>query len=241
MLKTNIWEDGVEWNGLVHPATLKLLKPFSSKCPSIKPASAYEGKETGEIVFDIHIQAEKSRQAQTQAIKDIDKIKNIDVPWKTYLCLFGFLMCVATVGCYFAIILLRVELYVIIPIVIAFIIGVAAILALITFEGFREEETRDCYKLSELHNQIKSANTNQLNLVRLDMRMSQMNHGRPQIDQDRSFLLKLNKLRLQSAAFLQLNTAAGAEEQSMLLMTKIMMRLGEIAFFDSKFLQRLYS
>jgi hypothetical protein len=63
MLKTNIWEDDVEWNGLVFPATLKSLKPFTSKVPSIKPVGIYEGKETGEIVFDIHRQAEQSRKS----------------------------------------------------------------------------------------------------------------------------------------------------------------------------------
>lgn len=155
MLKTNIWEDGVQWNGLVFPTTLKSLKPFTSKVPSIKPASNYEGKETGEIVFDIHRQAEESKKAQTLAIRDIDKIKAIDVPWITYLLLFGVIMCAASIGCYFAIVLLRVSLGVILPIVISFIIGVAAVLVLITFEGFREEETRDCHRLGELHNKIK--------------------------------------------------------------------------------------
>ncbi len=88
-------------------------------------------------------------------------------------------MCAASIGCYFAIILLRVSLHVILPIVICFVIGVAGILVLITFEGFREEETRDCHRMSELHNKIKLENKHQLNLVRLDMRMLQMNYGRP--------------------------------------------------------------
>jgi hypothetical protein len=158
MLKTNIWEDGVDWNGLVFPATLRSLKPYSSKVPSIKPASLYDGKETGEIVFDIHRQAEDSKKAQSSAIRDIDKIKAIDVPWITYLMFFGLIMCAASIGCYFALVLLRVALHVILPIVIFFIFGVAAILLLITFEGFREEETRDCHRLSDLHNKIKLEN-----------------------------------------------------------------------------------
>lgn len=108
MLKTNIWEDGVDWNGLIFPATLKSLKPYSSKVPSIKPPSLYDGKETGEIVFDIHRQAEESKKAQALAIRDIDKIKAVDVPWKSYLTFFGLIMCAASIGCYFAIILLRV-------------------------------------------------------------------------------------------------------------------------------------
>ena len=61
----------------------------------------------------------------------------------------------ASIGCYFALILLRVSIGVILPIVIVFVIGTAGVLLLITFEGFREEETRDCYKLSELHNKLK--------------------------------------------------------------------------------------
>ena len=63
MYKTNIWEEDVEWNGLVFPVTLKSLKPFSSKAPSIKPPTIYEGKQTGEIVFDIHQQAEESKRS----------------------------------------------------------------------------------------------------------------------------------------------------------------------------------
>lgn len=54
-------------------------------------------------------------------------------------------MTAAAVGCYFGLVLLRVKLGVIIPILIAFILGIALVLLLITFEGFREEETRDCH------------------------------------------------------------------------------------------------
>jgi len=132
----------------------------------------YEGKETGEIVFDIHRQAEQSKIAQYQAIKEIDKIKAIDVPWKFYLSVFALSMIGASIGCYFALILLRVPIGVILPIVIVFVLSVFAVLLLITFEGFREEETRDCHKLSHLHNKLKNESKHQLNLVRLDMRMA---------------------------------------------------------------------
>lgn len=94
------------------------------------------------------------------AIKEIDKIKAIDVPWKTYLTLFAVIMIAAAIGCYFALILLRVKIGVILPIVIVFVIATAAVLLLITFEGFREEETRDCYKLSDLHNKLKKESKN---------------------------------------------------------------------------------
>jgi hypothetical protein len=81
-------------------------------------------------------------------------------------------MIAAAIGCYFAIQLLRVPVSVLVPIIIFFLLGVALALALITWEGFKEEEIRDCEIMANLHNNLKNENKRQLKLVRLDLRMT---------------------------------------------------------------------
>lgn len=67
-------------------------------------------------------------------------------------------MIVAAIGCYFALQLLRVSVQVLVPIIVIFLIGVALALALITWEGFKEEEIRDCEIMANLHNNLKNEN-----------------------------------------------------------------------------------
>jgi len=55
--ETNYWEQGVEWNGCIFPVTLdKLKKDYKFTSSAIKPAKHYfdQGKETGEVGFDLH-------------------------------------------------------------------------------------------------------------------------------------------------------------------------------------------
>lgn len=162
MYQSNVWDESVTWDGVVFPAVLKSLKPYNNKALSIKPSAVYEGRETGEIVFDIQRQALNSKKQMSDMIKQIDKIKAIDVPWKSYLFLFGLIMIAAAIGSYFAIQLLRVPVSVLVPIIIFFLLGVALALALITWEGFKEEEIRDCEIMANLHNNLKNENKRQL-------------------------------------------------------------------------------
>lgn len=51
--KTNVWEDGVRFNGVVHPMTAKQIKEFTDTVPSILPSAKYTGKITGNCSFDL--------------------------------------------------------------------------------------------------------------------------------------------------------------------------------------------
>lgn len=62
------------------------------------------------------------------------------------------IMVAAIVGSYFAFQEFRIPVETILPIVIIFLILTGAITILIIFEGLKEEETRDSYKMADLHN-----------------------------------------------------------------------------------------
>jgi hypothetical protein len=51
--KTNQWEDGIKWNGVIFPAYMKELKPYTDKNNAIRPASLYFGQESGDIAYDL--------------------------------------------------------------------------------------------------------------------------------------------------------------------------------------------
>jgi len=55
--KTNVWEDGVRFNGVVHPMTAKNLKVYTDKNPAILGIEKYTGKITGDVAFDLQTKA----------------------------------------------------------------------------------------------------------------------------------------------------------------------------------------
>ena len=176
--KTNIWEEGTKWNGVIFPACLSQLKPHTEKNNAIKPDATYEGKETGDIHYDLGTHVKKSIEKQSFAITEIDRIKAIDVPWKIYLGVFAVLMIGAAIGTYFVAMTIRIPIGSLVGIIIAFIIGLGAVFGLITFFGFKAEEIKDVSKLCDFYNQIKLERVQQLNYQRLNMKMVQMNYGR---------------------------------------------------------------
>jgi hypothetical protein len=69
MYQSNVWDESVTWDGVVFPAVLQSLKPYNNKALSIKPSAVYEGRVTGEIVFDIQRQALNSKKHMSDMIK----------------------------------------------------------------------------------------------------------------------------------------------------------------------------
>lgn len=51
--KTNVWEDGVKFNGVVHPLGASDLKEYKDHNPAIRPINTYIGKKTGDVAFDL--------------------------------------------------------------------------------------------------------------------------------------------------------------------------------------------
>ena len=135
MFETNYWEDSITWNGVIFPATLDTLKPFVFKSAAVRPAKEYLAsmKETGEIGFDLHYLAKRSKQKVAENLKSIDRLRKIDVPWIKYIIVFSILMTGSIVACFFALSMLRIAQSTLIPICVFFIIGLALAFVFITF------------------------------------------------------------------------------------------------------------
>ena len=233
MFKTNFWEDGVEWNGLVFPQTLDKLNPFSYKTVAVRDPQLYlkRGGETGEVGFDLHVMAQRSNSVVEKSLKQIDRIRALDVPWVKYLVLFTTLMSGAIAACIVALSQLRVETNTLVTLCVVFILALAVTLLFITFLSIQQEEIRDSYRLADLQNKIKGEQEAQLSLHRLNHQLRQQNTGCAQVDQDRSYLKRLNLLRAQSAAWFQQATPSEI----------IMGRLQETVFENAKFTKRFHS
>lgn len=150
------------------------LKPYKFRSTAIRPAQEYLnlGQETGEVGFDLHFMAKKSKAQIVANLKEIDRIRKIDVPWVFYIVVFVVLMAGAIIASYFALSILRIEKTALIPLCFFFIIGLGIAFLFITFLGIQQEEVRDSQKLSQLQNKIKVEQESQLSLQRLNLQLN---------------------------------------------------------------------
>jgi len=87
--KTDVWDDTIQWSGLIHPAVLKDIKPFKMKEFLEKTKETRNPNvQQDHILHDLPVEVNKSRKAMADTIMEIDRIKATDVPWRTYGSLF---------------------------------------------------------------------------------------------------------------------------------------------------------
>ncbi len=132
------------------PATIKSIKPYTFRSVAIRDAKQYFGQQTGEVGFDLHFLAKASKTKIVTNLKEIDRIRKIDVPWIWYIVLFAIIMAGSIVACFFGLSMLRTSNSVLIPVCVFFIIGIALAFIFVTMLSIQQEEVNDCYKLSEL-------------------------------------------------------------------------------------------
>ena len=51
--QTNMWDDDVEWNGVIFPVNLATIKDFKGSNVAIRNPKNYQDVEAGEVSFDI--------------------------------------------------------------------------------------------------------------------------------------------------------------------------------------------
>ena len=170
-------------------------------------------------------------------LKEIDRIRKVDVPWKFYLFVFTVCMAGSIIACYFGLSYLRVKRETLIPICVFFILGMALGLAFITFLGMQQEEVSDSYKMATLHNKISHEQKLRLNLQRMNLQLIQLNTGRDKVEQDKCYLLTLNQLRGLSSQLMSGSQIAPKDINDH--MTNIFVRLQEIVTKNAKFTNRL--
>ena len=155
-----MWDDNVEWNGVIFPVNLKTIKDFKGSNVAIRNPKSYQDLEAGEVSFDIQASVRRSRKHMADTIAEIDRIRAVDVPWRMYLIMFIILMILLGLitGGLFQ--YLRLPTTFMILAMISLVVLMVFIFLAITFFGFKQEEIEDAKKLATLYNDIKVARIN---------------------------------------------------------------------------------
>lgn len=162
-----------------------------------------------DVRCDIHTKVEASQEKMGQAIMEIDKIRKVDVPWRTYLVLYIIILLLIFGLAYVMLAVMRLYRTTAVLLTIFLVLSNTFGFALITYVGFEEEETADAKKLAGLYNTIKCERDNQLNIVRMSYKLRQMDETRSDEEFDGAFCHSYNNLKLQC---LKLFTSFGSQK-----------------------------
>jgi len=233
-----MWDDDVDWNGVIFPVTLRTIKDFKGSNVAIRSPKTYQEVDAGEVSFDIQSSVRRSRKRMAETIAQIDRIRAVDVPWRMYLIMFIILMILLgliTGGLFQS---LRLPTSFMILAMVSLVVLMIIIFLCITFFGFKQEEIQDAKRLAALYNEIKVERINQLNNVRAGLKLKNLNLGRPKKDVDIQFLRTYNKFRMQANVF-----ASGPQNGQSIetFFEEIKVKLDEICFRNAYFLKRLHA
>ena len=48
-----MWDDDIDWNGVIYPVTLRAIKDFKGSNVAIRNPKTYQEVDAGEVSFDI--------------------------------------------------------------------------------------------------------------------------------------------------------------------------------------------
>jgi hypothetical protein len=171
--KTSFWEEGIDWNGVVYPVTAQEIKPSPRKFDISDIAINLADKDmlNGDVRCDIPNHVVRSKNAMGQAIKDIDKIREIEVRWKLFLCLWTVTLLVVFGLAYVLNAVVRLPRKTAVGLSVFLIVACTLAYAFITFIQFYEENIDDAKKLTELYNKVRTERDSQLNYIRLSNKL----------------------------------------------------------------------
>jgi|ERR1712166_155267 len=151
--ETNVWDDDLEWNALIHPQMGKLL-PFKTGKKTIRKKVVYRDRMTGELEFDLKANMRKIRNDMNAQQVLYDKIKTSDVPYKWVITGYVVFLILMGVGSYLGSERLSLSAAFLVWANVLFFLFQSLILAMITYYCFKQEEYRDCQHLVILTNRI---------------------------------------------------------------------------------------
>jgi hypothetical protein len=127
---------------------MRPLVPFKIGKKSVKDKKNYKNENSGEIEFDLKSNMRKIRNEMTRDNELYDKIKATDVPYKWVVLGFIVFLFLMAVGSYIGQSRFKISLKYILWANVAFFFVQVAILTMITFYCFKQEEVRDCKRLA---------------------------------------------------------------------------------------------
>ena len=156
--QTSFWEEGLSWNGVIFPTenseVRKVKRQFNSTDVVISDRAELR-KFDDDVRCYLSEKVESSKAEMSEAIKQIDDIRRVEVPVPLYLVLYFLGMILAFGLSYIMLAVLRLYYVLAIILVVFLIVGITFAMGFITYLGFVEEETRDSCRMADLYNTIK--------------------------------------------------------------------------------------
>lgn len=173
----------------------------------------------------------------SEYIKEIDRIRKIEVPWKIYLAIFVVVSFLTIVAAVLLAVYVRMNQGYLFMSIGIFIAVLFIVMATATFCQLRDEEVKDSKILAKLFNAKKEEVEHQINQRRMYFRLNHLCSSRTQAEIDNDTARKCNLVRLQSLNFMEsLNQAENFEAQ----IYAIDVCLCEVLFNSALLLKRVY-
>lgn len=176
----------------------------------------------------------------TDAIRLIDEVRKVDVPIMLYVFLYLLgLMLGGGLG-YLMLGIIRLYVTLAVVLVVFLVGGITFAMIFITYISFEEEEIEDAMSLATLYNHIKRQRVQQMNYVRMDLKIKSLGEARKQEEVDRCFLLQFNNLRLQALKLFTVLRANFDERQRVAFLDLIFIAYQEILFNNPVVMKRVW-
>ena len=143
MSKTKFWEKDCQWNNVIYPIEESQLSQFkrnhdvSDIIINVNEKDAYDD----DIRCSIGDKVAQCRAAMEQSIAEIDRIRAVDVPIKTYISLYVIFMIFTFGLSYIMTGVMRIHIALSVILIIFLILGNTFAFGMITYVGFQEEES----------------------------------------------------------------------------------------------------
>lgn len=187
---------------MIYPLHSSALKDVDEQLltPSIK-VLPYK-VETGDIKYDLKKRIDQIKEAASQTIAEIDRIRSIDVPWKTYLGVFVFFFAIVIVIAFISNKYVRMDPGFLVGILAGFVVVQLMLVLVFIYCEFREEEVRDCKKLVDLFNKKRAEAKADSSARRMMHKVHNFDIGRSKDAVEQNFLNQFNLMRLNSLHFI---------------------------------------
>lgn len=177
---TTFWEEGFEWNGVIYPLEMQDLRKTKRDTGAeelIINDINHDGYED-EIRCAVELMVKKAKTAMADAIRLIDEVRKVDVPIMLYVFLYVLGLLLAFGLAYLMLGIIRLYVTLAVVLVVFLVLGITFAMSLITFVSFEEEEQEDARSLATLYNHIKRQRVQQMNYVRMDLKIKSLGESR---------------------------------------------------------------
>lgn len=220
---------------------IKIVKrKFDATDLIIEMTEAMANQFDDDVRCSIGPKVTKSKDEMSNAIKTIDEIRKVEVPIKTFLFFFLLFMSFIFGLAYIMIGVMRLFIWIAVGLVVYLVCSGIFAFSYITYVSFAQEEIDDAKTMAELYNKIKKERGNQLNYIRMDLKLKALDKSRDETEYNNAFLHTMNNWRLQTLDFYKILAYCPSEAIREQMLDELFERMQEICFNNPVFMKRLH-